>query len=319
MQPFSGIDEIGWVPKKRYRIMAPYMLRVGTMGQRMMKQTATVQANIDYADEPDAMAKFRVAMGITPILSAIFANSPISEGAPNGYMTLRGHIWTDTDNQRCGLLPFAFKKDAGFEDYVDYALSVPLYFIVRNGRWIDLTGMPFAKFLAEGYQGERATIDDWTLHLSTLFPEVRLKTYMEIRCADSQPPELMLALPAMIKGALYEEDCLLAAWDLVKSWKWEERLRLYHDSHRFALKAKIKGVRLAELAKELVAIAEEGLARQKNLDENGRDETVYMARLREQVRNGDSCADLILEKWKGLFKDDLAMLIQNRAYRIDSL
>jgi glutamate--cysteine ligase len=316
MQPFSPLEKIDWVPKKRYQIMAPYMLRVGSLGQRMMKQTATVQANVDYADEQDAMAKFRVAMAITPIVSAIFANSPISDGGPNGYMTLRGHIWTDTDRQRCGLLPFAFKRDVGFEDYVDYALSVPVYFIIREGQWIDLTGIPFRKFLAEGCRGERATIQDWALHLSTLFPEVRFKTYLEIRSADSQPPELMLALPALIKGLLYEDDCLLAAWDLVKSWKWEERRELYHDAHRLALKAKIKRIRLIELAAELVSIAAVGLNRQKQLDENGRDETIYLERLQEQVGSGRSSADFILERWQGIFGKDLAMLIENSAYRV---
>ena len=316
MQPFSRVEEIGVVPKKRYAIMAPYMLRVGSMGQRMMKQTATVQANVDYSDERDAMAKFRVTMGITPIVSAMFANSPVSDGGPNGYMTMRGHIWTDTDRQRCGLLPFAFNPDAGFEDYVDYALSVPLYFVIRDGQKIDLTGIPFQKFLADGYRGERATIEDWALHLSTLFPEVRFKTYMEIRSADSQPPELMLALPALIKGVLYDEDCLLGAWDLVKSWKWEEREQLYHDAHRHALRAKIRRIRLIELAEELVSIAWEGLARQKNLDESGRDETVYLEGLREQLESGKSSADLILDEWKGIFRSDLGMLIENRAYRV---
>src|SRR5881396_1490472 len=185
MQPMSPLDEIEWVPKQRYRIMGPYMTRVGTLGQRMMKQTATVQANIDYGDEQDAMLKLRVGMGIAPLVNAMFANSSISDGGLNGYMSFRGHIWTDTDRARCGLLPFVFRAGAGFADYVEWALDVPLYFILRGGRYrTEVTGIPFRRFLAEGAAGERATLDDWNLHLTTLFPEVRLKGYIEIRSAD---------------------------------------------------------------------------------------------------------------------------------------
>src|SRR6185369_9617360 len=195
IQPLSSVQEIEWVPKRRYEIMGPYMRKVGTMGQRMMKQTATVQANYDFGDERDAMQKMRVAMGLVPLISAMFANSSISEARLNGFMTLRGHIWTDTDGARSGMLPFAFSPDAGIEDYVDYALDVPMYFIIRNGEYVE-THRTFRQFLAEGWQGERATLEDWALHLTTLFPEVRLKRYLEIRSADSQPPEMMLALPA---------------------------------------------------------------------------------------------------------------------------
>ncbi|TAJ84219.1 glutamate--cysteine ligase, partial [bacterium] len=204
IQPVSSLPEIEWLPKKRYRIMAPYMQKVGTMGHRMMKQTATVQANIDFSDEKDAMAKFRTAMGLSPLITAIFANSPISEGKLNGYKSFRGHIWTKTDKDRCGLLPFAFSSDVSFAHYVEYALDVPMYFIVRDGSYVDLSGTPFRRFLDHGHQGHYATIEDWDLHLTTLFPEVRIKRYMEIRSADSQPPEFMPALPALIKGVLYD-------------------------------------------------------------------------------------------------------------------
>src|SRR5437773_2180962 len=267
MQPMSPLDEIEWVPKQRYRIMGPYMTRVGTLGQRMMKQTATVQANIDYGDERDAMLKLRVGMGIAPLVNAMFANSSISDGGLNGYMSFRGHIWTDTDRARCGLLPFVFRAGAGFADYVEWALDVPLYFILRGGRYrTEVTGVPFRRFLAEGAAGERATLDDWNLHLTTLFPEVRLKGYIEIRSADSQPPERMLALPALVKGVFYTQDCLEAAWDLVKRWSFEERVALWGDVHREALLAHFKGVKVIELARELYAIAEEGLRRQGELD-----------------------------------------------------
>ncbi len=208
MQPVSRIDEIEWVPKKRYRIMGPYMPKVGTLGQRMMKQTATVQTNIDFLDEKDAMAKFRTGMGLAPLLIAMFANSPICDGRLNGYRSFREHIWTDTDRSRSGLLKFAFSPDVSFAHYVEYALDVPMYFIVRHHDYIDMTGMTFRQYLANGYNGERATIEDWSDHLTTLFPETRIKRYIEIRSVDSQPPELMPALSALTKGVFY--DCRLS-------------------------------------------------------------------------------------------------------------
>src|SRR2546429_3474351 len=300
MQPISRLEEIEIVPKQRYRIMAPYMERVGTLGLRMMKQTATVQANIDYADERDAMLKLRVGMGLAPLVNAMFANSSISDGGLNGYMSFRGHIWTDTDRARCGLLPFVFREDASFANYIAWALDVPLYFILRGGTYrTTVTGMPFRRFLAEGAGGERATLDDWNLHLTTLFPEVRLKGYIEIRSADSQPPERMLALPALVKGVFYTQDCLEAAWDLVKGWSFEERVALWGDVHREALLARFKGVKVIELARELYAIAEEGLRRQQGLDRDGRDERVYLQRMGEQLAMGRSPARVIAEKWNG--------------------
>jgi len=262
MQPVSTLPEIEWVPKKRYRIMGPYMLKVGTLGQRMMKQTATVQANIDFSDEKDAMAKFRTAMGLTPVIIAMFANSPISDGEPNGYRSFREHIWTDTDKNRSGMLPFAFSPDVSFAHYVEYALDVPMYFIIRNGDYIDMTGIPFRQFLERGHQGHYATMEDWGNHLTTLFPETRIKRYIEVRSADSQPPELMLALPALIKGVLYDADCLAAAWDLVKGWSWDDRMQVYLDSHREALAARVRRYSLLDLAKELLQIGWAGLERQ---------------------------------------------------------
>src|ERR1044071_3216379 len=228
MQPVSRLDEIEWVPKQRYRIMAPYMLKVGKLGQRMMKQTATVQANIDYLDEKDAMAKFRTGMGIAPILIGMFANSPICD--------------------------------------------VPMYFIVRNKNYIDMTDMTFRQFLQYGHQGERATIEDWGDHLTTLFPETRIKRYIEIRSVDSQPPDLTPALSALVKGAFYDSDCVQAAWDLVKSWSWDDRMQAYLDSHRDALGTRVRRYALLDLAKELLGIAWEGLHRQNQVNALGEDE-----------------------------------------------
>ena len=316
IQPVSSLPEIEWLPKKRYRIMAPYMQKVGTMGHRMMKQTATVQANIDFSDEKDAMAKFRTAMGLSPLITAIFANSPISEGNLNGYKSFRGHIWTKTDKDRCGLLPFAFSSDVSFAHYVEYALDVPMYFIVRDGSYVDLSGTPFRRFLDHGHQGHYATIEDWDLHLTTLFPEVRIKRYMEIRSADSQPPEFMPALPALIKGVLYDSDCLQAAWDLVKGWSWDERMDLYHDSHRYALAARIRRFPLLDLAKELMQIAWEGLRRQGVLNENAEDETIYLKPLKDLLSQGKCPADLLMEKWEGELAHDIKKLIEYSAYKL---
>jgi len=316
MQPVSTLEEIAMVPKKRYGIMGPYMQRVGTLGQRMMKQTATVQANIDYGSERDAMAKLRTGMGIAPLLTAMFANSPICDGRLNGYLSYRGHIWTDTDPDRCGLLPFVFHPSCGFADYVEYALDVPMYFIVRGEQWTDMTAYTFRRFWQEGHQGERATLGDWNAHLTTLFPEFRLKGYIEARSIDSQHPDLMLAVPALIKGIFYEDDCLAAAWDLVKAWKWEERLEFYHAVHRQALRARVRGIEARELAKELVEIAEAGLNRQRQLDAAGETEARYLERLRDEVRRGRCPADLLIEKWNGIWDREVARLVDGSSYRI---
>ena len=316
MQPVSRLDQIEWVPKQRYRIMAPYMLKVGKLGQRMMKQTATVQANIDYGDEKDAMAKFRTGMGLAPILIAMFANSPICEGQLNGYRSFREHIWTDTDRNRAGLLKFAFLPEVSFAHYVEYALDVPMYFIIRNKHYIDMTGLTFRQFLQYGHNGERATIEDWGDHLTTLFPETRIKRYIEIRSVDSQPPDLMPALSALIKGAFYDSDCLQAAWDLVKGWSWDERMQAYLDSHVDALAARVRRYSLLDLAKELLEIAWEGLRRQNQVNDLGDDETIYLKPLKNLLDVGKCPADILLEKWEGELHHDIRRLIAYTAYKL---
>ena len=316
MQPVSRLEQIEWVPKQRYRIMAPYMLKVGKLGQRMMKQTATVQANIDYSDEKDAMAKFRTGMGLAPVLIAMFANSPICDGQLNGYRSFREHIWTDTDRNRSGLLKFAFAPEVSFAHYVEYALDVPMYFIVRNKNYIDMTGFTFRQFLTSGYRGERPTIEDWNDHLTTLFPETRIKRYLEIRSVDSQPPDLMPALSALVKGAFYDNDCLQAAWDLVKGWSWDERMQVYLDSHRDALAARVRRYSLLDLARELVEIAWEGLRRQNQVNDLGDDETIYLKPLKDLLFQGKCPADVLLEKWEGELHHDIKRLIAYSAYKL---
>jgi glutamate--cysteine ligase len=316
MQPVSRLSEIEWVPKKRYRIMGPYMPKVGKLGQRMMKQTATVQANIDYLDEKDATAKFRTGMGLAPILIGMFANSPISDGRLNGYRSFREHIWTDTDNSRSGLLNFAFSPDVSFAHYVEYALDVPMYFIIRHHDYIDMTGTTFRQFLEYGHHGERATMEDWADHLTTLFPETRIKRYIEVRSVDSQPPELMPALSALIKGAFYDPDCLQAAWDLVKGWTWDERMQIYLDSHKDALSARVRRYAILDLARELLQIGWEGLRRQRVLNAQGEDETIYLVPLKNLLEQGKCPADLLVEKWEGELAHDVKKLIAYSAYKL---
>jgi glutamate--cysteine ligase len=316
MQPVSRLDEIEWVPKPRYRIMAPYMLKVGRLGQRMMKQTATVQANIDFSDEKDAMAKFRTGMGLAPVLIAMFANSPICDGQLNDYRSFREHIWTDTDKSRSGLVKFAFLPEVSFAHYVEYALDVPMYFIIRNKHYIDMTGLTFQQFLRYGHNGERATIEDWSDHLTTLFPETRIKRYIEIRSVDSQPPDLMPALSALIKGAFYDSDCLQAAWDLVKGWSWDERMQAYLDSHQDALSTRVRRYSLLDLARELLEIAWEGLRRQNQVNDLGDDETIYLKPLKNLLDQGKCPADILLEKWEGELHHDIRRLIAYSAYKL---
>jgi glutamate--cysteine ligase len=322
MQPVSRIGEIELLPKARYHIMYPYMARKGTLGQRMMKQTAGVQANLDYADEADAIRKLRVCMGIVPLLYAIFANSPLSDGGLNGYQTFRGHIWTDTDNERSGVPEFVFRNDCGFEDYAEYALDVPMYFLIRHHEYVDLSrapGITFRQYLERGFGRERATIEDWTNHLTTIFTEVRLKKYVEIRTADSQPPAFMLALPALLKGVLYTDDCLGAAWDLVKGWNYRERMEITDHAHKLGLDARVGRIKLQALGQELLQIAATGLERQRALNASGQDESIYLLRLLDLVRGGHTQASLVISRWKGEWNYDVARLIKGCAYSTESL
>ncbi len=321
MQPFSRIDEIELLPKARYHIMYPYMARKGRLGQWMMKLTAGVQANLDYSNEADAMRKLRVSMGLVPLVYAIFANSPLSGGGLNGYQSYRGHIWTDTDPDRCGALEFAFRDGAGFEDYVEYALDVPMYFLIRDHEYVDLTrppGITFRQYMERGFGSERATLEDWGNHLTTIFTEVRLKRYIEVRTADSQPPALMLALPALIKGILYDDDCMLAAWDLVKRWSFSERIALADAAHKIGLDARAGRIRFKELGHELLQIAAAGLARQRKLNQRGEDESIYLLRLMDLVRSGHTQASLTIDRWKGQWNYDVQRLVEGCSYEAEA-
>lgn len=322
MQPISRFDEIELLPKARYHIMYPYMARKGTLGQRMMKQTAGVQANLDYKDEADAMRKLRVSMGIVPLLYAIFANSPLCDGGLNGYQSFRGHIWSDTDRDRCGMPEFVFRDDTSFDDYAEYALDVPMYFLLRGHEYIDLTkppGISFRRYMKEGWNGQRACLQDWANHLTTIFTEVRLKSYIEVRTADSQPPALMLALPALLKGILYSDDCLGAAWDLVKRWSYGERLVIVDAAQKSGLEARAGRMALSEIANELLEIAATGLKRAHALNKRGEDETIYLRRTMEMVHNRVTPASLTIARWKGQWNYDIGRMVRETSYEAEAL
>src|SRR5215469_10919062 len=289
MTPTWSREEIPVMPKGRYRIMSNYMPKVGRYGIDMMYRTCTVQTNLDFCSEADMVKKLRVSLALQPIATALFANSPFTEGKPNGFLSFRSEIWRDTDPARSGMLPWAFEPGMGFERWVDYALDVPMYFIKQGDRYVDVTGQSFRDLMAgklAAMPGTRATISDWANHISTIFPEVRLKRYLEMRGADSGPWRWLPALPAYWVGLLYDDDVLAAAWDLVKGWSAEERQQLRDEVPRLGFKAQIQGRSVLELAKTTLALAERGLKRRQRLDGNGHDETRYLRPLQEFVARG---------------------------------
>src|ERR1700733_8709247 len=275
MTPNWSRSEMPVMPKGRYRIMSAYMPKVGKLGLDMMYRTCTVQTNLDFSSEADMVKKLRVSIALQPVATALFANSPFTEGKPNGFLSFRSEIWRDTDNARAGMLPWAFESGMGFERWVDYALDVPMYFVKHGDDYVDAAGQSFRDLLVgklPAMPGARATISDWANHLSTTFPEVRLKRYLEMRGADSGSLPNLLALPAFWAGILYDGTSLDAAWDLVKSWSAEQRQRLRDDVPKQALAAKIAGRTLFEIAAEVLKFARAGLARRKLLDASGQDE-----------------------------------------------
>lgn len=314
--PKTPLERSPWMPKQRYRIMREIMGRTGKLGRRMMAQTATVQSNFDYSDERDALRKMRVSLSLGPVLVAIAANSPVVDGAASGFQSFRAHIWTDTDAARCGWLPFVFQGDSLFRGYTEYALDVPMYFLWRDGSYREIGAKTFRTYLRDGHDGERATLFDWKLHLTTLFPEVRLKSYIEVRSADSQPVDLMLGTPALMKGLFYDDDALDAAWDVVKSWGASAIPDRHEEASRRGLAGRLGRHSFAEYAREIVSIARTGLARQRLLDSNGRDETVYLDLLEEHVRAGRNPAMGLIERWDGEWNRDVDRLIDATAYRL---
>ena len=302
------------MPKGRYEIMMRHMPKVGNLGLDMMLRTCTIQVNLDYSSEADMAKKFRVGLALQPLATALFANSPFTDGKPNGYLSYRSHIWSDTDPHRTGMLPFVFDEGFGYEAYADYMLDVPMYFVVRDGKYIDAAGQSFRDFL-EGklpaLPGELPTESDWWDHLSTAFPEVRLKSFLEMRGADGGPWGRICALPALWVGLLYDQAALDAAWDLVKDWSMEEREALRNAVPKEALGAPIPGGRkLGDIAGEVLAIARTGLAARARLDSGGSNETGFLAPLDEIVASGKVPARVLLDKFHGVWGGDISRVYE---------
>jgi glutamate--cysteine ligase len=317
MTPNWSRAEIPVMPKGRYRIMTAYMPKVGGHGLDMMYRTCTVQTNLDFASEADMVKKMRVGLALQPVATAIFANSPFTQGAPNGFLSFRSEIWRDTDPDRTGMLPWAFEPGMGFERYVDYALDVPMYFVKRGETYIDVAGQSFRDLMQgrlAALPGEHATISDWANHVSTIFPEVRLKRYLEMRGADGGPWRRLPALPAYWVGILYDDTALDAAWDLVKGWSAQARQTLRDDVPKQGFAARIAGRSALDLAKATLALAEDGLARRRRLDRGGRDERRYLVPIKEYVAAGFTPAEELLGKYANDWHGSVAPVFQEYAY-----
>jgi glutamate--cysteine ligase len=289
-RPFGTLEDVPWMPKGRYRVMREWMPKHGTRGLEMMKRTTTVQANLDYSDEADCADKLRTAMGITSLVTALWASSPLVDGKDSGFQSYRAYAWLSTDDARCGLLPFVFADGGGeriYDAYLEWALDVPMFFVLRDGNYVPVGEMTFRRFLAEGFGGDAARMGDWEIHLSTLFPEVRLKQYIEVRGADAGPLPMVAALPALYRGLLYDRDARRAAWQLVSGWRYEDRLALRAEVPRAGIRATVAGKPIAPLCAELVKIAHAGLARL------GDDDLALLAPIEKIAAGGPTVADEI--------------------------
>ncbi len=315
--PQSRREDVGRMPKGRYRIMGAYMPKKGSLGLDMMLRTCTVQTNLDYRSEADMVKKFRVSLALQPVGVALFANSPFTEGKPNGFQSYRSHIWTDTDPDRCGTLPFVFEDGFGFERYVDYMLDVPMYFVYRHGTYIDASGQSFRDFMAgrlPALPGEVPSIGDWVDHSTTAFPEVRLKTFLEMRGADGGPWRRLCALPALWVGLLYDDVALDAAHDLVADWTEAEREAMRAEVPRLGLDARIRSRTLRDVALEVLDFAREGLHRRARRDRAGEDETHFLDTLFSIAGSGRTPASELLEDYTTRWRGDLSQIYTEYAY-----
>ena len=318
MWPDKARAELPIMPKGRYGIMLRHMPRVGNLGLDMMLRTCTIQVNLDYSSEADMVKKFRVGLALQPVATALFANSPFTEGTPNGFKSFRSHIWEDTDPARTGMLPFVFEEGFGYERYCDYALDVPMYFVFRDGKYIDAAGLSFRDFL-DGrlpvLPGEKPTIADWNDHLSTAFPEVRLKSFLEMRGADGGRWGRICALPALWVGLLYDDAALDAAWERVKHWKIDEREALRHAVPRQALDAPVPGGgTMRDLAGEVLEIATAGLSARAQFNASGDNESGFLDPLREVVATGMTFADRLLERYHGDWQGDVSRVYDEYSF-----
>ncbi len=309
MSPVWSLEQTPIMPKQRYQIMRDYMPKVGQYGRDMMFRTCTVQANLDYGSEADMVQKLRVSLSLQPLVTALFANSPFTDSKPNGFLSMRSQIWRDTDNQRAGMLPFAFEEGMGFQRYVDYALDVPMYFVLRDGTYHNVAGASFRDLMAgtlSTLPGVKATMSDWANHLGTIFPEVRLKRYLEMRGADAGCPAMLNALPALFTGLLYDSQSLDETGQLLKSWTNAEREALRRDVPRLGLEATIGGRSLGEIGRDVLKLAHAGLQRRARLNAKGQDETMYLAPLDQLLASGRTQAQDLLDLWSGEWKQDMA-------------
>jgi glutamate--cysteine ligase len=309
--PTWSMEETHQMPKGRYAIMRRYMPKVGGYGHEMMFRTCTVQVNLDFSSEADMVKKFRVGLALQPVATALFANSPFREGHPNGFLSYRSHIWTDVDNARAGMLPFVFESGMGYERYVDYALDVPMYFIFRDGHYIDVAGRSFRDFLEHRIPEVKHVtpmMSDWADHLTTIFPEVRLKNFLEMRGADGGQWRRICGLPALWVGLYYDQSALDAAWDLVKDWTSEERQQMRDAVPRLAFATPFRGRTVGELAREMLAMSAEGLRKRAATDSAGSTEDGFLAPLRELVERGYTRAEELLRRYETDWNRDLTPL-----------
>jgi len=310
-------EDVPWMPKGRYEIMRRYMPKVGTLGLDMMLRTCTVQVNLDFSSEADMVKKFRVSQALQPVAVALFANSPFVEGKPSGYQSFRSHVWEDTDADRCGILPFVFEDGMGFERYADYALDVPMYFVYRDGRYIDAAGQSFRDFMAgklPAFPGERPTLSDWADHLTTVFTEVRLKKYLEMRGADGGPWNRLCALPALWTGLLYDQSALDAAWDLCKDWTMAEHAALRSRVPREGFRAKFRKGTVAEVARETLKIARAGLKARDRQSSTGSNETGFLNILDETLDRDATPAEMRLRRFHEEWNDRIDPIFSEYAY-----
>jgi len=310
-------EDMEWMPKARYSIMRDYMSKVGTLGQDMMSRTCTVQVNMDFSSEADMVQKFRTSLALQPIATALFANSPFTNGRPNGFLSYRSHVWEDTDPDRTGMLPFVFDGDMSFEKYTEYMLDVPMYFVYRDGDYLDASGQSFRDFLAgklPALPGELPTLTDWENHLTTTFPEVRLKRYLEMRGADGGPWARLCALPALWAGLLYHQPSLDAAWDICRDWSMDERLKLRADVPKLGLRAEICNRSVQSIALELIELAAAGLGARQRLNSAGDDETGFLSPLLAVAEGGVTPAERKLALYHGDWQGSVDPLFSECAY-----
>jgi glutamate--cysteine ligase len=315
--PKSRREDVSWMPKGRYRIMRDYMPKKGGHGLDMMLRTCTVQANLDYQSEADMVKKFRVSLALQPVAAALFANSPFTEGKPNGFQSYRSFVWTDLDPDRSGMLPFVFENGFGFERYVDYLLDVPMYFVYRDGKYIDASGQSFRDFMAgklPALPGEVPTMTDWVDHSTTAFPEVRLKTFLEMRGADGGPWRRLCALPALWVGLLYDQTALDAAYDLIADWTPEEREAMRAEVPKLGLDTRIRSRTLRDVALEMLDFAREGLHRRARRDACGEDETHYLDALFSIAGSGRTPASELLDDYNKRWGGDINRVYEEYAY-----